>query len=71
MLKSEHKTVAKKIFLIISNVDNEHYLVDVDRHFYNLLFPVCIFTFNWVYSVQTEDEYNTLTTSRNDKQRMV
>ena len=69
--KANIEHLAKKIFRYrVLTVDNEHYLVDVDRPFIiSYFFPWFLyFTSHWAIRL-TEDEFNTLTTSRNDKQR--
>lgn len=69
--KANIEHLAKKNFRYrILNVDNEHYLVDVDRPFIiSYFFPWFLyFTSHWAIRL-TEDEFNILTISRNDKQR--
>ena len=69
--KANIEHLAKKNFRYrILTVDNKHYLVDVDRPFIiSYFFPWFLyFTSHWAIRL-TEDEFNTLTTYRNDKQR--
>ena len=69
--KANIEHLAKKNFRYrILTVDNKHYLVDVDRPFIiSYFFPWFLyFTSHWAIRL-TEDEFNKLTTYRNDKQR--